>query len=310
MAPALVFGLDVSKATLELASVPAGHTGQFPNDPAGHAALAAYCQAHGATLLVLEPTGGYETAVAGVLGAAGVPVAIVNARQVRQFAQATGQLAKTDRIDAAILARFGATLAPTPRPLPDADTQLLAALVQRRRQLLEMRLAEQQRRSHAPAPLHPRLEAHIAWLEAELKALDRDLGDAIAASPIWQARDAQLRQVPGVGPALSRTLLAELPELGRISRREIAALVGVAPFARDSGTQRGARLVWGGRQQVRRVMYMAALSATRTNPVIKAYYDGLVARGKPKKVALVAAMRKLLVILNAMVAQERAWAPA
>jgi transposase len=310
MVPALVFGVDVSKATLELASVPAGHTGQFPNDPAGHAALAAYCQTHGGTLVVLEPTGGYETAVAGVLGAAGGRTAIVNARPVRQFAQATGQLAKTDRSDAAVLAHLGAALDPAPRPLPDAETQLLAALVQRRRQLLEMRLAEQQRLAHAPAPLHPRLTAHIAWLEAELKDLDRDLGAVIAASPIWQARAAQLRQVPGVGPALRRTLLADLPELGQISRREIAALVGVAPFARDSGTQRGARVVWGGRHHVRRGMYRGALSATQHTPVLKAYYEGLLARGKPKKVALVAARRKLLVILNAMVAQERAWAPA
>lgn len=310
MSTSLVLGVDVAKATLDLASEPAGLTQQFPNDPAGHAALVTWCQAQPVALIVMEATGGYESAVAATLAAADLPLAIVNARHVRAFAQALGQLAKTDRIDAAVLARFGATLAPAVRPLPDAETQALAALVQRRRQLLEMRHAEARRREHTAPVLLPRVDAHIAWLTTELEDIERLLTTTIAASPLWQARDTMLRRVEGVGPTLSRTLLAELPELGQISRREVAALVGVAPFARDSGSQRGRRVVWGGRHQVRRVLYMATLTAIRYNPVLRPYYDSLLARGKPKKVALVACMRKLLTILNAMVAHETEWAPA
>lgn len=310
MPSSLVLGLDVAKATLDLASEPAGLTGQFPNDPTGHAALVTLCQAHPVGLIVLEATGGYETAVATALGVAGLPVAVVNARHVRAFAQALGQLAKTDRIDAAVLARFGAKLEPPARPLADAETKALAALVQRRRQLLDMLQAERQRRLTSGPTLQARLDAHIAWLLAALADTDQLLDAAIQASPLWRALDDQLQQVPGVGPTLSRTLLAELPELGRASGREIAALVGVAPFARDSGTSRGTRTTWGGRRHVRCVLYMATLSAIRYNPVLRPHYEQLRARGKPGKVALVACMRKLLVILNAMVAQQRAWAPA
>lgn len=310
MSHALVIGVDVAKATLDVASEPAGLTQQVTNDPAGHAALVTLCQAQPVALIVMEATGGYEAAVAATLAAAGLPVAIVNARHVRAFAQALGQLAKTDRIDAAILARFGATLAPTVRPLVDAETQALAALVQRRRQLLEMRHAEVRRREQTAPVLHPSLDAHIAWLTAELADIDRLLTTTIAASPLWHARDTMLRRVEGVGPALSRMLLANLPELGQVSRRQAAALVGVAPFARDSGTHRGHRVVWGGRHQVRQVLYMATLTAVRYNPVLRPYYESLLARGKPKKVALVACMRKLLTILNAMVANNTEWAPA
>jgi transposase len=310
MSTTIVLGVDVAKATLDLASDPAGITAQFPNDPAGHAALVAVCQQHPVALIVLEATGGYEAAVAAALAAAGLPVAVVNARQVRAFAQALGQLAKTDRIDARILAQFGAKLEPPVRPLTDGETQALAALMQRRRQVMEMIHAETQRRRQATGLVARRLEAHIAWLQAELKDTDAALDAAIADSPAWRARDEQLQQVPGVGKTLSRTLMAELPELGTISGREIAALVGVAPFARDSGTQRGLRTTWGGRSHVRQILYMATLASTRCNPVIAAHYAQLRARGKPGKVALVACMRKLLVTLNAMVAQNTVWAPA
>ena len=306
----LFLGLDVAKATLDLASEPVGLTAQYPNDPEGHAALVAACQAQPVALIVLEATGGYEAAVAAALVAAGVPVAVVNARHVRAFAQATGQLAKTDRIDAALLARFGAKLEPPVRPLTDPETQALAALVQRRRQLFEMLHTERQRRRLSLPAVQARLDAHIAWLTIELADLDHTLDGAIAASPVWRAQDAQLRAVPGVGPMLSRILLAELPELGRASAREIAALVGVAPFACDSGASRGTRRTWGGRPGVRRVLYMATLVAVRWNPVIRAHYEQLRARGKAPKVALVACMRKLIVILNAMVAHRTAWAPA
>ena len=300
----------MAKATWDLASEPRGLTGQFPNDPTGHTALVTLCQAHPVTLIVVEATGGYEAPVAAALAAGGLPVAVVNARHVRAFAQTLGQLAKTDRIEAGVLARFGAKLEPPVRPLADAETQALAALVQRRRQLLDMLQAERQRRLTSGPALRARLDAHIAWLLAELADTDQRLDAAIQASPLWRALDAQLQQVPGVGPTLSRTLLAELPELGRASGREIAALVGVAPFARDSGASRGTRTTWGGRRHVRGVLYMATLSAIRYNPVLRPHYAQLRARGKPGKVALVACMRKLLVILNAMVAQQRAWAPA
>jgi transposase len=308
MSTPLVLGLDVSKATLDLASEPAGLTAQFANDAAGHSGLVTACQAQPIKLIVLEATGGYERAVAAALAAAGLPVAVVNARHVRAFAQALGQLAKTDRIDAQLLARFGAKLEPPVRPLTDTETQVLAAIVQRRRQLLEMLHAERQRRRQSPTVLQPRLEAHITWLETELADTDDTLDTVIAESPAWRALDAQLRAVPGVGPALTRTLLGELPELGHLSGREVAALVGVAPHARDSGTHRGIRTTWGGRHQVRRVLYMATLTAVRWNPVMRVYYERLRSRGKPPKVALVACMRKLLVILNAMVAHQTAWA--
>jgi len=306
--PSLVVGVDVSKATLDVASEPVGLTDQFPNDAAGHAALVARCLAHPTHLIVLEATGGYERAAAAALAAAGLPVAVVNARHVRAFAQAIGQLAKTDRIDAQLLARFGAKLEPPVRAFSDAETQNLAAIVQRRRQLLDMLHAERQRRRQIPAGLRPRLEAHITWLEAELTDTETTLDTVMASSPAWRALDEQLRTVPGVGPILARTLVGELPELGRISGREIAALVGVAPHARDSGTHRGVRTTWGGRHQVRRVLYMATLTAVRYNAVLRAMYERLRERGKPKKVALIACMRKLLVILNAMVAHQTAWA--
>ena len=317
-------GLDVAKAAVDLASctldpgprgsgAPAPYValqGRFATTPSGLAALVAACQAHPVALLVLEPTGGYEAPVAAALAAAGLPVAIVNARQAREFARATGRLAKTDRVDAVVLAHLAAQLQPPVRPLPDATTQELEALLTRRRQLVDMLTAERQREAQArSAAVRADVAAHVAWLRARLAEHDRQLRAAVEASPLWRAEAALLQSVPGVGPQLSTTLLASLPELGQLDRRAIAALVGVAPHARDSGTRRGRRQIWGGRAEVRRVLYMATQAAARWNPVVRACYQRLRTAGKPPKVALVACMRKLLTILNAMLRHQEAWKP-
>lgn len=309
----LYVGIDVAKATLDVASCTpdgahAGVAGQYATEAAGLAALVAACQAHGVTLAVLEPTGGYEHPVAAALTTAGIPVAVVNARQVRDFAKALGRLAKTDRVDAQVLAQFAARVRPAPRPVPDAMTQELDALLTRRRQLLEMLHAERQREAQArTAAVRRDVVAHVAWLRTRLDVVDTELRTLVEASPVWRVQDALLQSVPGVGPQLSLTVLAALPELGRLDRRQIAALVGVAPLARDSGTRRGRRQVWGGRADVRRVLYMAAHVAARFNPVLHAFYTRLRAAGKPPKVALMACMRKLLTILNAMLAHQQPW---
>lgn len=261
----------------------------------------------GVTCVVLEATGGYERTCAAALATAGLPVALVNPRQVRAFAKATGQRAKTDRLDAAVLALFAERVRPPVRPLPDDAQADLAALLLRRRQLTEMLVAEKHRVPLARTMVRPSLEKHIAYLERELRDADSDLGAAVEASPLWRAQEDLLRSVPGIGPVASRTLLAELPELGQLSRRAIAALVGVAPVAHDSGAMRGKRAIAGGRAAVRTVLYMATLVATRCNPVIHAHYQHLLAAGKAKKVALVACMRKLLTILNAMLRDQRRW---
>jgi transposase len=260
-------------------------------------------------LVVLEATGGLEMTVAGVLAAAGLPVAIVNPRQVRHFAQATGQLAKTDRLDAALLARFAEAVKPEPRPLPDAQAQLLSALLTRRRQLVEMKVAEESRLSRASPAVRKGIGEHIDWIREQLQGLDDDLQRLVRESPLWREKEDLLRGVPGVGPVLCATLLAELPELGRLGRKQVAALAGVAPFNRDSGTLRGKRTVWGGRSSVRSVLYMAAVSAARYNPVIKAFYQRLLSAGKAKKVALTACMHKLLLILNAILKTSTPWSP-
>ena len=261
------------------------------------------------TLVVLEATGGYERAAVAALAAAQMPVVVANPRQVRDFARATGQLAKTDRIDAETLALFAERVRPTPRPLADEASAALDALLTRRRQLVGMRGAERNRLEHAPPAVARGIRTHIRWLERQLSVVDRDLDDMIHQSPVWRAKEDLLRSVPGVGPIVSRTLLGELPELGQLNRRRIAALAGVAPFACDSGTLRGRRVVWGGRASVRAALYMSALVATRWNPVIRAFYQRLLAAGKPKKVALVACMRKLLTILNVMLRTNTPWAP-
>ena len=300
-------GIDVSKATLEVADRPDGTTQQVANDEAGIRALVGELGAASPALVVLEATGGYETAVVTALAAAGVPVVVANPRQVRDFGRATGQLAKTDRIDAQLLALFAERVRPTPRPLTDEFTRALQALLTRRRQVLEMLIAEGNRLEHAPRPVQRGITQHIRWLKKQLARVDNDLDDTIENSPVWRAKDDLLQSVPGVGPRMSRTLLGDLPELGTLTRKQIAALVGVAPHARDSGTLRGRRTVWGGRATVRSALYMSALVASRFNPVIRTFYQRLRTAGKPPKVALTACMRKLLIILNAMARTNTHW---
>ena len=302
-------GIDVAKAQLDLAMSSAGTITQWQaaNDERGIGQLVARLQELGPTLVVLEATGGYELPLVGALGAGGLPVVVINPRQVRRFAQALGTLAKTDKLDARILAQFAATVQPTPRPLPDEQTQELSAILARRRQVVEMITAEKNRLPPAHRAVRERIKANLSWLERQLADLDDELGRSIRQSPLWREKDALLQSTPGVGPVLACTLLAELPELGRLNRQQIAALVGVAPLNRDSGLLRGRRLVWGGRAQVRRVLYMSALQAARFNPVIKTFYQRLLTAGKAKKVALVACMHKLLTILNAMMKHQTAW---
>lgn len=302
-------GIDVAKAQLDIAVRPTDAQWTSPHDEAGISALVARLQALQPTLVVLEATGGLELPVATALAAAQVPTAVVNPRQVRDFAKAVGQLAKTDALDAQLLARFADVVRPTPRTLPDAEAQELAALLTRRRQLVAMRTAEQQRLGTARPAVRPRIQTHLAWLRDELRSLDADLQQRLRVSPLWRDQHGWLRSVPGVGPVLALTLLAHLPELGTLDRQPIAALVGVAPLNRDSGTQRGRRGIWGGRAAVRATLYMSTLVAVKHNPVLAPYYTRLLAAGKPKKVALVACMHKLLLILNALLRQEGPWNP-
>jgi transposase len=302
-------GIDVAKAELEVVVRPSGARWTVTNDAAGLAQLQTRLQAAAPSLIVLEATGGYEVAVVATLATAALPVVVLNARQVRDFARATGRLAKTDAIDAGVLAHFAEVVRPPVRPLPDAMTQSLQAWLTRRRQLVGMLLAEEQRRSRAPRPIQRQIDQHVRWLRAQLGAVEKDLAQTLRESPVWREKDDLLRSVPGVGPVLTTTLLGDVPELGQLNRKQIAALIGVAPLNRDSGTYRGRRAVWGGRARVRATLYMAALTATRYNPVIRAFYARLVAAGKPKKVALTACMRKLLTILNAMIARRTAWKP-
>ena len=261
----------------------------------------------GPALVLLEASGGLELPLVAALASAALPVVVVNPRQVRDFARATGTLAKTDALDAAVLAHFADAVRPPVRPLRDAETQVLNSLVARRHQVMTMLVSEKNRLGTAISAVRPRIEAHIAWLEQELKDLDEGLRQTLLRSPVWREKDDLLRTVPGVGEQVSLTLLAYLPELGTLDRRQIAALVGVAPFNRDSGILRGKRAVWGGRSRVRGVLYMGALTATRWNPVIRDFYQKLLAADKPKKLALVACMRKLLVILNAMLKHGASW---
>lgn len=302
-------GIDVAKGWLDVASTDGGTVRRFANDPAGIAALVAALSAEAPQLIVLEATGGHETAVAAALAAAGLAVAVVNPRQVRDFARATGQLAKSDALDARMLAQFAARIQPPVRPLPDATSQELAALLTRRRQLLEMRTAERNRRSTVAARLRPALDAHLTWLSQQIAELDRELDQTLRASPLWRAKEDLLRSIPGIGPVVARTLLADLPELGTLTPEQAAALAGVAPLAQDSGTRTGHRRIWGGRAGVRAALYMAAVSAIRCNPPIKACYTRLKTAGKPVKVALVACMRKLVILANAVLRDGVAWQP-
>lgn len=303
-------GIDVSQAVLDMA-VHEGSATQVANDANGWAAVVRQLRAGETTLVVLEATGVYHRGITMALVTEGIPVAVVNPRQVRDFARSTGQLAKTDRLDAAMLARFAAVVRPVPRPVPDEATQALAALLERRRQLVEMLTAEKNRLSVARRQVRPSVQQVIRALEKALASTDDEVDRWIRESPVWRAQEDLLRSVPGVGPQTARLLIASLPELGRLTRREIAALVGVAPLACDSGTLRGQRRCWGGRSHIRAVLYMAAVAGTRFNPVLRAFYRRLRAAGKPAKVALTACMRRLITILNAMVKTQQPWqAPA
>jgi transposase len=307
----LYVGVDVAKATLDVALGSDGEVLQVPNDEAGIATLVTRLSQASPQLVVLEATGGYEALVAGAVAGHGIAVAVVNPRQVRDFAKATGVLAKTDRIDARVLARFAEAVRPEPRPLPTAEAKELEAFLSRRRQIVDMLTMEKNRLSIATTDrMKKEIKKHIAWLEEALRRANDDIDNAIKNSPAWREQEDLLRSVPGIGPVNARTMLAELPELGSLNRKKIAALVGVAPLNRDSGTLKGTRTCWGGRASVRQALYMAAFSATRCNPVIRATYAALRARGKKHKVAIVACMRKLLSILTAMVRDHRRWSPS
>jgi transposase len=304
-------GIDVAKRRLDVHLLPSGESFAIDHGEEEATALTERLVALAPALVVLEATGGMEVRLAAALAAAGLPVAVVDPRQVRAFARATGRLAKTDRLDAAAVARFAAAVRPPVRPLPDAATRRLGALVARRRQLLEMLVAERNRRQAAAPALHGRIDAHLRWLEEALAEIERDLDGAVRASPVWRAKEELLRSVPGIGNVSARTLLAELPELGSLTRRQVAALVGVAPFSRDSGKLRGRRTVWGGRATLRACLYMAAVAAARgSNPAIAGFYRRLRLAGKPAKLALTACMRKLVVTLNAMLRSNIAWKQA
>lgn len=299
-------GLDVSKATIDVC-VSDGETWQVANDERSMDDLCERVRALRPALVVLEATGGYELRAAGVLAAAQLPVAVVNPRQVRSYARSVGQLAKTDRIDARILVRFAAGVRPEPRSLPDADTRELEALTMRRRQLIGMLTAEQNRLAMAAPVTRKQIKAHIGWLRRQVSQVDANIDGVVRRSPLFRAKDDLLQSIPGVGDVTSRTLIALVPELGTLDKKQIAALVGVAPLNQDSGTLRGRRRIRGGRARVRSALYMAALVGTRRNPTLKAFYGRLRGAGKPPKVALVACMHKLLTILNAMVRDGRHW---
>jgi transposase len=307
-------GIDVSKASLDVFVQPKGAAWQLANTSVQIDALGEQLTALAPERIVLEASGGYEALVVAVLASRQLPVVVVNPRQVRDFARAMGQLAKTDRIDAQVLARFGEAIRPEVRAMPDATTRTVRALVSRRRQLQEMLVAEQNRLisaavQDAPEPLREQLGEHIDWLRRQVSDVDDELRREVQAGSVWRERENLLRTIPGIGPVTSATLLSNLPELGQFDRKAIAKLVGVAPLNRDSGTLHGARRVWGGRAGVRAVLYMAALVATRHNPLIRGFYERLKAAGKPKKVALVACMHKLLLLCNSILRSNSAWRP-
>jgi transposase len=301
-------GIDVSKERLDVHVRPSGEAFAVARDGEGLSALVERLRVLAPALIVSEATGGFEQVLAGALGSAGLPVVVVNPRQIRDFARALGRLAKTDRLDAEAIALFAERVRPELRPLPDEQARLLGELVARRRQVIEMIVAEGNRaRQLESRRLKKRIERHRAILQEELSEIECELDDTIRGTPIWRESEDLLKSAPGVGNILARTLIADLPELGTLDRKKIAALVGVAPFNRDSGMLRGRRTVWGGRASIRTALYMAALVATRHNPVIASFYRRLLAAGKPKKLALTACMRKLLTILNAMLRDGKPW---
>jgi transposase len=303
-------GIDVAKAGLDVAVRPSEAPWRVGNAEAELPVLVARLRTLDPHLVVLEATGGDERDAVAALAAAGLPVVVINPRQVRDLAKATGRLAKTETLDAPVLAHFAEAVHPEPRPLSAAATQQVAALLERRAQVVGMLTAEKKRRHQALARVRPLIEAHIAWLEAALEQRHRDLDQAVHASPLWREREELLRRVPGVGPIRSLTLLADRPELGTLSHQQLAARVGVAPLHRDSGYARGKRLIWGGRARVRSALDMSVLSAVRDHPVLRAFWTRLREQGTPPKVALVACRQKLLTILNAMLKHQTPWQPA
>ena len=300
-------GVDIAKSTLDVAASNFKSTQQFANNDDGISRAVCFIADLKPAGIILEATGGLEMPLAAALQAACLPVVIINPRQVRDFARATGILAKTDTIDARVLALFGVRINPEIRALPDKQAREMGCLLTRRRQLVEMVTAEHNRLLQADEDVSPNIQAHINWLEKALLEINEDVDNRIKSSPSWHEKDTILKSVPGVGKITSSTLLIELPELGKLNRHKIAALAGVAPLNRDSGTLRGKRTVWGGRAKLRAVLYMAALVASRHNPVIADFYQRLLNAGKAKKVALVACMRKLLIILNAMMRTMTVW---
>ena len=309
MEEAVCIGVDVAKSTLDVAVTDSEEARQFANDDKGISQAVSYIAGFRPAMIILEATGNLELPLAAALQADRMPVVVINPRQVRDFARATGALAKTDTMDARILALFGARVKPEIRPLPDKNARDMRSLLTRRRQLVEMLTSEHNRLFQTREDISLGVEAHIKWLEEALSDINDDLERRIKRSPSWLEKDNLLKSVPGIGKVVSSTILIDLPELGSLNRRKIAALVGVAPLNRDSGTMRGRRTVWGGRAKLRSTLYMAALVASRCNPIIAAFYQRLVNAGKAKKVALVACMRKLLTILNAMMRTMTAWQP-
>ena len=303
----IYIGIDVSKENLDLAVNPKKQSQRFHNTATGIGKVIDYIMAINPILVVMEASGGFEITIAAALGEAGIPTAIMNPRQVRDYARSTGKLAKTDTIDAQILADFGAAVRPEPRPLANLQAQELKEILARRRQLNEMITAEKNRLLRARGMLRDHIKAHIAWMEKEVLDMNSALRRFIEESLMWREKDNLLQSVPGIGPVLSSTLVAELPELGNLNRKQIAALVGVAPLNRDSGKKRGKRSVWGGRSSVRAALYMGTLVATRCNPPIRRFYERLIAADKAKKAAITACMRKLLIIINAMVKHHTPW---
>lgn len=304
-----VVGIDVSKKALDCAAVPLKASMQFANEEAGIAKLLSWLREIEPDLVIMEASGGYETAVATALIGALFRMAIINPRQVRDFAKATGRLAKTDRIDAQVIAEFGVAVNPHVRALPDEDTRALQSLLARRSQLVAMRTQERNRLAQASTAMRVQIKDHIAWLDEAIRRCDIDLTAKLRSSPVWKAKEDLFRTMPGIGPINSRMFMACLPELGQLNRQKICALVGVAPFNRDSGLFKGKRCIWGGRAQVRDALFMAALTAKRCNPIIRTLYERLTARGKPHKVAMVACMRKMLIILNTMAKNNAPWNP-
>jgi transposase len=309
--PPVFVGIDVSKDRLDVHVRPSGDAFAVARNGKGLDSLVARLAALTPALVVLEATGGFEITVAAALAAAGLPLVVVNPRQIRDFARAIGRLAKTDALDAEAIALFAEGVRPQPRAVPDEQARHLAALVARRRQIVEMAVTEGNRRRQArDRRLAKRIDAHLAWLQKELTSIEADLDDTIRGTPAWREKEDLLTAVPGIGPITARIVLADLPELGALDRRRIAALVGVAPINRDSGATRGRRMIAGGRTGVRKVLYMATLTAIRRNPPIKALYDRLVQAGRPKKLAITACMRKLITILNAIIRDRAAWKSA